>query len=383
VSGRLKLSSRRRSSKGPAEVRQQVPTDRISRSNSLGLLWFAGAACGYLLCFRASLATAYWPAQIAAAAGAGVFIGLLFILGHDACHGALTTNQRLNKLIGRLAFLPSYVPLTSWEYAHNRIHHGYTSWRERDKAWAPFSKGEYDALSPLRRALERYYRSCWGMNGYYFWEYWLKTLLLPSAGARREMGKRRLFQADCLGLIAFAVGQASLALAWKSEGSNSAGFWSAFQSPPARLAISVALPFCVWTVLIGYAIYLHHTHPRAIWYAEREEWSFFGAQVETSVHIRLPRALEWLFGNVMKHTAHHAHPAIPCYRLPISQEYLEAAYSPHIISESLSLRRLRRTVSTCKLYDYERHCWLDFAGNPTTAARSLGRENTGNQPSPS
>jgi acyl-lipid omega-6 desaturase (Delta-12 desaturase) len=175
-----------------------------------------------------------------------------------------------------------------------------------------------------------------------------------------------------LALVAFGVGQWWLSTAWNSEGLNSAGFWSAFHSPLARWAISVALPFYVWTMLMGYAIYLHHTHPRAIWYAEREQWSYFGAQVANSVHIRLPRALEWLFGNIMKHTAHHVHPAIPCYRLPSSQEYLEAAYSPDIISERLTMRRLRNTISTCKLYDYERHCWLDFAGNQTTAPRSLG-----------
>src|SRR5580692_5434009 len=37
----------------------------------------------------------------------GVVIGLLFIVGHDACHNSFTASTRLNRTIGRLAFLPA------------------------------------------------------------------------------------------------------------------------------------------------------------------------------------------------------------------------------------------------------------------------------------
>src|ERR1043165_1673462 len=37
----------------------------------------------------------------------GLLNGLLFVVGHDACHQSLTPRRRLNQLIGRLAFLPS------------------------------------------------------------------------------------------------------------------------------------------------------------------------------------------------------------------------------------------------------------------------------------
>ena len=41
---------------------------------------------------------------------AGFVIGRLFIIGHDACHQSLTPNRELNKVLGRIAFLPSRTP---------------------------------------------------------------------------------------------------------------------------------------------------------------------------------------------------------------------------------------------------------------------------------
>jgi hypothetical protein len=36
--------------------------------------------------------------------------GRLFIIGHDACHQSLTPHSRLNKWLGRIAFLPPLTP---------------------------------------------------------------------------------------------------------------------------------------------------------------------------------------------------------------------------------------------------------------------------------
>jgi omega-6 fatty acid desaturase (delta-12 desaturase) len=33
------------------------------------------------------------------------------------------------------------------------------------------------------------------------------------------------------------------------------------------------------------------------------------------------------------------------------------------------------TLKACKLYDFERHQWLDFAGNPTTRPINLAARN--------
>ena len=146
------------------EVRGRIPAEVSRRSVALGLAVFvlalglyAGAVAGVLL-------APWWPLQIACAIVAGLFIATFFVVGHDACHGSLTPSDALNRVLGRIAFLPSWTPYTSCEFAHNRVHHSYTNLRGKDYAWAPFSKEEYDRLSPLRRLLERHYRSIWGLG---------------------------------------------------------------------------------------------------------------------------------------------------------------------------------------------------------------------------
>jgi omega-6 fatty acid desaturase (delta-12 desaturase) len=58
---------------------------------------------------------------------AGFWIGRLFILGHDACHQSYTPHRELNKVLGRIAFLPSLTPFSLWEVGHNVVHHGQTN----------------------------------------------------------------------------------------------------------------------------------------------------------------------------------------------------------------------------------------------------------------
>ena len=41
---------------------------------------------------------------------AGFVTGRIFILGHDACHQSFTPHRNLNKVLGRIAFLPSLTP---------------------------------------------------------------------------------------------------------------------------------------------------------------------------------------------------------------------------------------------------------------------------------
>ena len=89
----------------------------------------------------------------------GACIAMLFVVGHDACHGSFTASRTLNAWIGRVAFLPSLTPFRTWELGHNQTHHVYTNLKPLDYVWAPFSKTEFDRLPHWRRWLERVYRT--------------------------------------------------------------------------------------------------------------------------------------------------------------------------------------------------------------------------------
>ncbi len=356
------------------EVRGQIPAEVSARSLPLGLTVFFAAITVYCAAVAAVLLAPWWPLQIACAILAGLFIATVFVVGHDACHGSLTPYDPLNKVLGRIAFLPSWTPYVSWELAHNRVHHAYTNLRGRDYAWAPLSKDEYDRLTRARRGLERHYRSIWGLGSYYLIEYWLRHLMFPSRKERQEMKRPVTFAVDLVLVSVFVTAQIWGLYAWCESLAPSESLWGPFTSVPALLLTVIVLPFLVWNWGMAFAIFQHHTHPRAVWYAVREERDFFAGQVESTVHAQMPRWIEWISAFIMQHTAHHVNTRIPLYRLSESQRYLEWAYPDKIIIEPWSFTALGKTLARCKLYDYDHHRWLNFKGKPTTEPHPMMRE---------
>jgi fatty acid desaturase len=112
----------------------------------------------------------------------------LFVIGHDACHGSYTKYDWLNKVIGRIAFLPSLTPFSLWDVGHNVAHHGFTNLKGRDQVWVPMSAEEWQNASKFRRVMERIYRSGFGQGLYYLIEMWWKKLILPT---KKHVGVRR------------------------------------------------------------------------------------------------------------------------------------------------------------------------------------------------
>jgi omega-6 fatty acid desaturase (delta-12 desaturase) len=73
----------------------------------------------------------------------------------------------------------------------------------------------------------------------------------------------------------------------------------------------------------------------------------------------------------MEHTAHHMLPTIPIYRLHGAQEKLLARFGTDVVRFTLTGGRFRKINRACKLYDFERKCWTDFDGTPTTEPIAL------------
>ena len=128
----------------------------------------------------------------------------------------------------------------------------------------------------------------------------------------------------------------------------------------------VIVPFLLWNWLMGFVVFQHHTHPRVPWYGNEDDWSFYAGQVQSVVHIEMPRPVELVLHNIMEHTAHHVDPRIPLYNLEDAQKKLEHAYAGDIVVVPFTWRGYFHTLRTCRLFDYANHCWLDWNGSPTT-----------------
>jgi acyl-lipid omega-6 desaturase (Delta-12 desaturase) len=293
-------------------------------------------------------------ARLVCAVLASVAISSLFVIGHDAAHGAYTGSRRLNALIGRLAFLPALHNYSLWQVQHNRLHHRLTNLKGFN-SWWPLTKAEYDALPAWRRARERLYRGPLGFAPYYLVERWWKDKFFPRRGRER---RRVVFWLDFALLAAYlAVFLAGLGLIGSrlpQTGALAAIFWG------------FVVPFAAWNFLIGATIYMQHTHLRVPWFEALSQWREIDGQHEVTVHVQLPRWYNLVSHNIMEHPAHHAHPKVPLYRLAAAQRRLNELLGEHAVIQRFTPAYLLRTLACCKLYDYRRHCWLDFAGRPTS-----------------
>ncbi len=326
-----------------------VPLSRRSTPRALALVAVDLALLGLAMTL-AVLAPRPWMQALAGLA-AGLVIGRLFILGHDACHQSLTPHRTLNRWLGRIVFLPSLTPYSLWEVGHNVIHHGYTNLRGFDFVWQPRSLAEYRALSPAGQWLERIYRSGWAPWLYYLVEIWWSRLLFPN---RTRMPTRRpVFIRDSLLASAFGGAWiAALIFAARATG----------QSPAWLLAVGFVLPFLFWNGLIGFVVYVHHTHTGVLWHQDKTSWSAAQPFVSTTVHLTFRSAFGSVLHHIMEHTAHHVDMSIPLYRLKAAQALLEERLAGHIVVQPFSWRWYANNARRCKLYDFELGRWTDFAG---------------------
>lgn len=337
--------------KPPSVVRlREILSSYYDRSTALALgllgfdiVLFAGGQ--YLVLGGSSL-----PRQLLGGALTTLAIIRLFIIGHDACHGSLTDHAALNKVLGRIAFLPSLTPFSLWRVGHNVVHHGFNNLKGRDFVWEPLDPKEFSSLSRGRRLLERVYRSAFGPLPYYLLEIWWRRLYYP--GRANAPGKRGEFFWDSTLVTAFAAGW----IAWLVVGGLAGG-------GAAHLAlvlnVGFLVPFLVWNWTVGFVVYLHHTHPDVVWYADKSAWLKAQGILHGTVRYRIKPWWNWILHNIMEHAAHHLDSRIPLYRLKAAQATL-ARLVPEIPVVELSMRTYWRSVRECKLFDFERRRWVGF-----------------------
>lgn len=285
---------------------------------------------------------------------AGFWIGRLFILGHDACHQSFTPHRELNKVLGRIAFLPSLTPYSLWEVGHNVVHHGQTNLKGFDFVWAPASLEEFQAMSTWRQALERLYRSGWGPVVYYIVEIWWNKMFFPNQ--KHMPSTRKVFFKDNLLVSAFGI-------VWITSLCFAAIATS--QSILTILLCGFVIPYLFWNGMIGWVVYVHHTHPSVSWYDNKSEWLRAQPFVSTTVHLTFNHNFGASMHHIMEHTAHHVDMGVPLYHLKDAQEKLEELLPGRIIKQPFSWAWYFETAKLCKLYDYKNKWWTDFDGNKT------------------
>jgi len=324
-----------------------------------GVFYFASSACVYV----ATLVPLLWLSspwlRFPLALVNGLSIAMLFIVGHDACHGSLTPSARWNYALGQLSFLPALHPFTSWNLSHNTLHHAWTNLRGHDPGYPPRSPEEFARLGSWRQAEARFHRTVPGLPFLYLRAVWWPYIIAPARDTRVVLERIGRFERERIGVLAYGAALTTVAVA--AGVMKGDALWRAAIVDTLWV---VVVPFWIWNWLIAWATFMHHTHPDVRWFEDQHAWHDAQAQLISTVHVVFPRWFERLLHDIMQHTAHHVDPNVPLYHLADAQASLEHARPHHVIVVPFTVRHLRRSLRTCRLYDYRTHTWHDWDGTP-------------------
>ena len=287
----------------------------------------------------------------------GNAISALFVIGHDAAHGALFKSKNLNYLIGQTAMLPSLHAYSVWAYGHNRIHHAFACCRHLDFVWHPVSANEYASYSPIQKARHRIEWSALGSGLYYARAMWLGRIILGSHPKKLKTA----FVRDRGIVLAFAITFTTVCLVagWNQYGTVSGGLWFF-----TKLFL---LPWLLWNWAIGWAVYIQHIHPGVEW-CTRRDWTKVTGHVRGATDFSMPWWVNTSWHNIFDHTAHHLDPRIPFYHLPAATAALQKEHGNLVQPMRYDLREYIKTTQSCKLYNFEKRHWTDYNGVPARAA---------------
>ena len=285
---------------------------------------------------------------------AGLSVSALFILGHDASHGALFKSKGLRDYLGRLLMLPTFHAYSAWGLGHNRVHHSFTIKHEKDFVWHPLTVDEYRGLSWFGKLKHRLEWSAFGPGIYYLFEIWWKKMIYyrPPTKMLKSINEDRravLYFALFTIFLALVIGKAmDVSVIY------SVWVW-------VKMLI---IPWMVFNYIIGATVHIHHIQPDIPWHSH-DRWNKFKGQVQGTTNFRVPLFLNIFFHNIFIHIPHHVDPRIPFYNLPLAAEAIKEHFKLSVRDNPMRLSTYWQATRLCKLYDFEREIWLNYRGEPS------------------
>jgi omega-6 fatty acid desaturase (delta-12 desaturase) len=276
-------------------------------------------------------------------------VSALFIVGHDAAHGALFKSKRMNSWIGHIAMLPSFHVYEGWVLGHNRVHHAFTVRQGYDFVWHPVTPEQYASMNLARRFAHRVEWSWFGTGFYYMHQVWLTKMIVGKPPERWRKAVRR----DRWMIVAFVVAMTALfSFIAVAQGHSVAGvIWLDVRT--------VLLPFFFFSFVVGAAVHVHHVAPDIKWW-KKSEWTKFKAQMEGTTVLRLPKGLNFFFHWIMVHVPHHVDMRVPMYHLEEAADAIEEAFPGTVIDKPFRFRDYLGNTHQCKLYDFDDGRWLTY-----------------------
>jgi len=186
----------------------------------------------------------------------GIRLTSMYTLAHDASHRTLFASRRWNWIAALALGVPSVQNYRMWTHDHNHVHHPRTNGDHFD-FYRPFSKAEYDALSPLQQLAERLCRAPNVFGLFVYWLVrWIPTRVWPNVRTPQE--QRGVSMAYAVPLLLFHGGMvAFLALVAPRIAPIDAG---------TAVLLGWLGPLMLHFWISSATLYLMHTHPNIPWF---------------------------------------------------------------------------------------------------------------------
>jgi omega-6 fatty acid desaturase (delta-12 desaturase) len=248
------------------------------------------------------------------------FLLRTFIVFHDCAHGSFLRSKRTNALLGAALGVLVYTAFAQWRREH-AIHHATAGDLDRRGVGdvQTLTVDEYRARPWWGRLGYRLFRNPLVMFGLGpFWVVLVGPRVVSWSAPSRI--RRSVLGTDLalVGLVAILI--------WLVG-------WQGF--------LIVQLPALLVSGSVGiWLFYVQHQFEDTYWQSG-ETWSYDDAALKGSSHLRLPRVLQFLTGNIGLHHVHHLSARIPNYNLQAAHDENAALHGVPTLSLLDGLRSTR------------------------------------------
>ncbi|MGP4077469.1 fatty acid desaturase [Halobacillus sp. K22] len=265
---------------------------------------------------------------------AGGFVVRLFIIFHDCTHQSFFENNKANRIVGTITGILTLFPFDKWKRSHS-IHHatsGNLDKRGTGDIWV-MTVEEYMKAPLKTRIAYRIYRNPFVMFGLGPIYLFLISNRFNRKGAKRkERMNTYVINAAIVVLYSFII----WAIGWQSF-------------------LIIHLPILYVSGMLGiWLFYVQHQFEDS-YFEDESEWDFVKAAVDGSSYYKLPKALQWVSGNIGFHHVHHLSPRVPNYNLEKAHDNTPPLEHATTITLATSLESIR-----FRLYDTANKTFVSF-----------------------
>ena len=312
-----------------------LPFCREDEGRSARAFWATVAPFG--VAFAAALVVDSWVLRIPLILLLAGLYARLFVLVHDAEHGAYLRRQPKKRAVLRWFAYAMLSPPHVWREGHSEHHRLQGVYDAGLGGEFPvWTVDHWREAGPVRRALYRAVRAPATMAAGYFTAFLFMSCVAPLV--LDPWRNRRCLAALALhgGLVVAAV----LVFGWGAA------------------LTAILLPMMIAAAAGVYMIYAQHNAP-GIAYAGEGARDGVAAALRSTTFFEMGRVMRWFTANIGFHNVHHVAPKIPFYRLPEATAALPE-WTPFLIRTSWRWMDMRACLAS-QLYDPERRRMVTFA----------------------